>query len=439
MSARGSTAKISSLSSMSPPALASRVCTLTFILAFLAFVSVGSRLDAVLGCAGLLIFCGLGGVGGFSFSRLGGLSLGGCSGLLLGGDRSDFLVARPRRDLVGRGFKHQARLGQLDLFFLERFKDARRIRSGIRARQLDRVADGQPAALVAWDRALDEQQAADRIGTDDLEVLLGAIARAHVSRHFLVLEHAAGILAVAGGTVRSVRDGHAVGRAETAEAPALHRSGEALALGHAGNIDQLAWNEVIGADVRADVEQSIVGDAELDDPYFRLDLGLAEGDALRLGNVLRLRLASAKLHGGIAVAVRFTAADDLHVVQLQDGNRHGPTVRLEQAGPSDLLRDHAGAHDPNSSNRGTRPFPGACSPSKYLRAPPGLVPRIEYGTAGTQPGASLRRYHPISRSSRCATSCYASLISTSTPAARSSFISASPVCGVGCTISSSRL
>ena len=34
---------------------------------------------------------------------------------------------------------------------------------------------------------------------------------------------------------------------------------------------------------------------------------------------------------------------------------------------------------------------------------------------------------------------YASLISTSTPAARSSFISASTVCGVGCTMSSMRL
>jgi hypothetical protein len=36
-----------------------------------------------------------------------------------------------------------------------------------------------------------------------------------------------------------------------------------------------------------------------------------------------------------------------------------PTVRLEQAGHSDLLRDHAGAHDPNSSSEAHGEMPGA--------------------------------------------------------------------------------
>src|SRR3954464_4809415 len=100
MSARGSTAKISSLSSISPPALASRVCTLTFILAFLAFVGVGSRLDAVLRRAGLFIFCGLGRVDGFLGGLDLGFRLGRSAGFLLGGDRGDFLVARQRPHLV---------------------------------------------------------------------------------------------------------------------------------------------------------------------------------------------------------------------------------------------------------------------------------------------------------------------------------------------------
>src|SRR5947209_5879656 len=188
--------------------------------------------------------------------------------------------------------------------------------------------------------------------------------------HLLVLEHAARVLAVAGRAVRAVRNGNAVGRAETAEAPALHRAGETLALGHAGDVDQLARNEMVGADRRADVEQRILGDPELRD----LGLGRAE------------------LDGGVAVTVRFAAADDLQLVQLEDGDGHMPTVRLEQAGHSDLLRDHAGAHDQNSSNRGTWEIPCACSPSNFLRAPPGLV--LPKGAAGTQPGASLRRYHP---------------------------------------------
>ena len=226
---------------------------------------------------------------------------------------------------------------------------------------------------MARDRALDEQQAADRVRADDLEVLLGAVTGAHVAGHLLVLEDAARILAVTRRTVRAVRDGNAVGGAQTAEVPALHGAGKALALRHAGDVDHLAGNEVVGADVRADVEQRVFGDAELGDLRLGLDLGLAESGALRLGDVLGLRLARAELDGGVAVTIHFTTADNLHVFQLQDGNRHVPTVRLEQAGHSDLLRDHAGAHDPYSSTEAPRTIPRACSPFECLRAPPGLV------------------------------------------------------------------
>src|SRR5690348_10943829 len=93
MSARGSTPKISSLSSMSPPLPASRVCTLTFILAFLAFVGIGGRLRTVLCRLGFFIVCGLGRVGGISFGGCLGFGLSGSAGFLLGGDRRDFLVA----------------------------------------------------------------------------------------------------------------------------------------------------------------------------------------------------------------------------------------------------------------------------------------------------------------------------------------------------------
>src|SRR5204863_8373127 len=114
------------------------------------------------------------------------------------------------------------------LFGLSFFDQAGRERRRFMTRQLDCVGDRQPTALVARNRALDEQQAADRIGADDLEVLLGAIAGAHVARHLLVLEHAARILTVAGRAVRTVRDGDAGGRAKTPETPALPRAGEGL-------------------------------------------------------------------------------------------------------------------------------------------------------------------------------------------------------------------
>src|SRR3954468_6776694 len=76
--------------------------------------------------------------------------------------------------------------------------DAGRIGSGVGAGDLDGVLDEQPAALVARDRALDEDEAAIGVGADHLEILLGAVLGAHVAGHLLVLEDAARILTLAG-------------------------------------------------------------------------------------------------------------------------------------------------------------------------------------------------------------------------------------------------
>src|SRR3546814_7985325 len=83
---------------------------------------------------------------------------------------------------------------------------ARRIGSLGVARQLDRIADEQPAALRAGHRTLDEEKAAFGVGADDFEILLGAVARAHVAGPLLVLEDAARVLAVTGRTMGTVAD-----------------------------------------------------------------------------------------------------------------------------------------------------------------------------------------------------------------------------------------
>ena len=103
-----------------------------------------------------------------------------------------------------------------------------------------------------------------------------------------------------------------MGRAETLKPQRFIAPAKPLPWVTPADVDHLAGDEMIGADVRADVEQRIVGDAEFGDLRLGLDLGLAERDALRLGDVLGLRLARAELDGGVAVAVRFAAADDLH-------------------------------------------------------------------------------------------------------------------------------
>ncbi len=105
-------------------------------------------------------------------------------------------------------------------------------------------AEVEPKARIAEFRVADD--ALLDVGADDLEILLGAVASAHVAGHLLVLEDSAWILTVAGRTVRTVRDRHAVGGAKAAEAPALHRSGKALALRAARYVDHLAGDEMVG-------------------------------------------------------------------------------------------------------------------------------------------------------------------------------------------------
>src|SRR3569833_1557109 len=100
MSARGSTAKISSLSSMSPPALASdRVCTLTFILAFLALVGF-RRCLAGRSVRGLV-------------------RVGRSARVLLGRDRRHFLIAWERRHLVDGRFVDEAGFGNVHVVLLQ--------------------------------------------------------------------------------------------------------------------------------------------------------------------------------------------------------------------------------------------------------------------------------------------------------------------------------
>src|SRR5258707_14829238 len=80
----------------------------------------------------------------------------------------------------------------------------------LRRRLLDRIAQGDPSALGARHRALDQDEAALDVGHHHLEIERGHAVDAHVTRHLLFLEGLARILAAAGRTVGTVRDRHAV-------------------------------------------------------------------------------------------------------------------------------------------------------------------------------------------------------------------------------------
>ena len=115
------------------------------------------------------------------------------------------------------------------------------------ARHLDRVLDASQPPLEPGTEPLMNNQTADRVGADHFEVLLGAVAGAHVARHLLVLENLARILALAGRTVRTVRDRDAVGRAKAARSPSASSRRQSPCPGSRPDVDQLAGDEMVGA------------------------------------------------------------------------------------------------------------------------------------------------------------------------------------------------
>src|SRR5579883_2406525 len=221
---------------------------------------------------------------------------------------------------------------------------AGRVRGILGAGALGRVLDDDVAAGRAGDGAGDQEQALLVVDGDDLDVLRGHALVAIVAGHLLAGEGAAGILAVTGRAVRTVRNRHAVAGLETTEIPAHHRAGEAAADRGADDVDELAWHEVARHQLGTDLEHGVLGDPELDQLLLRLDLGLGEVTAHRLGHVLHLGLAVAELDGRVLVLLFRADGDDLELVDLQNGDGHMLSRVGEDAGHADLLGDETATH-----------------------------------------------------------------------------------------------
>ena len=199
---------------------------------------------------------------------------------------------------------------------------------------------------VPGNRALDKNKTALHIHAEHGQIEGGDVVLAQVASHLLALEDLARVLALAGRAVRAVRYRDAVGGAQAAEVPALHRAGEALADGDAGYVHLLARHEVVGGELGAHVDQVVLGDAELDHVALGLDQRLGEVAALGLGGVLGLLGARAELEGDVAVLVLGALGGDLAALEAEHGHGHmGPRL-VEEAGHAELLGDHAGSHRP---------------------------------------------------------------------------------------------
>ena len=109
--------------------------------------------------------------------------------------------------------------------------------------------------------------------------------------------------------------------AETAEIPALHGAREALADAGAGHIHELPRHEMIGRQLRADLDDVLRRHAEFHELRLRLDLRLGEMPALSANGILHLAPASAELKRRIAVRLLRPVRNHLALLEFQ--HRHG--------------------------------------------------------------------------------------------------------------------
>src|SRR5258708_1493169 len=203
---------------------------------------------------------------------------------------------------------------------------------------------GNQSALGTGHRTLDENEAALDIGLHDLEIKRGHALDTEMARHLLVLEGLAGILTAAGATNRTMRNRHAVRRAKPREIPALHTSGKAFSDVDAANINELARDEVVSRDLRADWNQCILGHAEFGEFALGLDLLFAEIPAVGLDHIVGTARARAKLERDIAILVFGAVGDHLALRKAQHRYRHVFTGLGEHPGHSDLLCDYTRTH-----------------------------------------------------------------------------------------------
>src|SRR5690606_20304996 len=124
----------------------------------------------------------------------------------------------------------------------------------------------------------------------------------------------------------------AVAGGEAAEAVALHRTGEALALAHGRDVDLVAVGEEVGLELLADRVLGDVVEAELDETGPGLDAGLLELAQLGLADLGGLLRAEGDLESGVAVSLVGLHLHDPAGLDPQDGHGDNAVVLVPDLG-----------------------------------------------------------------------------------------------------------
>src|SRR3546814_2544572 len=141
-------------------------------------------------------------------------------------------------------------------------------------------------------------------------------------------------------------DGHAMRCTQTTKVVALHTTGKTLTERCARNVNERTRHKMIRRKFDAHIEHIVFADAELDEFELRLNLSPRELATLSARHVLHFGKPCPELNGCIAVLLWRELTDNLHIVELQHGDRYMAPVVHKQTGHSDLFDYHSGTHGP---------------------------------------------------------------------------------------------
>ena len=179
----------------------------------------------------------------------------------------------------------------------------------------------------------------------DFQILCCHAGCAHVTSHFLALEHLARILALTSRTMGTMRDRHTVRGTKTAKIMPLHRTGKTLTLRNANGIHHLAGNIVICAQSGAHFQNRIIADAKFCQLALWQNRCFGKMTTHGFGNILYLGLTCAQLQRDIAVPLSCFCGNNLYVFQLQNSYRKMFTGVIKNPGHSNFSGNYTATHN----------------------------------------------------------------------------------------------
>src|SRR5690606_934121 len=193
--------------------------------------------------------------------------------------------------------------------------------------------------------ALDQQQVTFGIHPHHFQVGGGNVSVAHVAGHALAFPDATRRLALTDGTRHAMRHGVTVRAILAREVMPLDGAREALALGNAGNVHQLAGLELIHFELRARFQPFLaVSQAEFPQAAPGFDTRLGEVPALGASDTGCAPDTCGDLQRGIAI--RLNGFDLGYAVgrHFNDRHRYRSAVRSENARHAAFAADYADCH-----------------------------------------------------------------------------------------------